>query len=75
MDAQDLGRGLLYLGLLLVLVGGIVLIGHRFLDFGHLPGDIRYESENVRVYVPLGTMVVVSVVLTLLINLLLRLWR
>ena len=75
MDAQDLGRGLLYLGLVLVLVGGIVMVGGRFLDFGHLPGDFRYEGENVRVYVPLGTMIVVSVVLTLLVNLLLRLWR
>lgn len=42
---------------------------------GHLPGDIRYEGENVRVYVPIGTMIVVSLVLTVLINLAMRLWR
>lgn len=75
MDAQDLGRGLLYLGLLLVVIGGVVMVGGRFLDFGNLPGDVRYEGENVRIYAPIGTMIVVSLVLTVLLNLLLRWWR
>ncbi len=33
--------------------------------FGRLPGDIRYESEHVRVYVPIVSMLLVSVVLSL----------
>jgi hypothetical protein len=42
---------------------------------GNLPGDLVYEGQNVRVYVPIATMIVLSVVLTLLLNLVLRLFR
>lgn len=64
---------------LLVVVGGVVVIvvglliySGAFSWFGRLPGDIRYESGSVRVYVPIVSMLLVSVVLTLLFNLLRR---
>ena len=64
---------------LLVVVGGVVVIvvglliySGAFSWFGRLPGDIRYESGTVRVYVPIVSMLLVSVVLTLLFNLLRR---
>jgi hypothetical protein len=76
---EHLGRTLLVLGLFLVVAGGLVWglgrVGALGDWIGHLPGDIRYEGENVRVYVPIGTMIVVSLVLTVLINLAMRLWR
>lgn len=75
MDAPSVGRGLLYAGVALVLLGGVVLGLSRWVDLGSLPGDISYTTDNVRIYVPLGTMLVVSVVLTLLVNLLLRFFR
>jgi hypothetical protein len=37
--------------------------------FGRLPGDIRIESERSRVFIPITSMVILSVVLTVLINL------
>ena len=64
---------------LLVVVGGVVVIVVGLLIyfgalswFGRLPGDIRYESGSVRVYVPIVSMLLVSVVLTLLFTLLRR---
>ena len=75
MDAEGLGRMLLYLGGAFVLLGGVVLLLGRFMDLGSLLGDFAYEGENVRIYVPLGTMLVLSIVLTVLVNLLLRLMR
>lgn len=42
--------------------------------FGRLPGDIRSESENTRVFIPITSMIVVSLVLTVVANLLSR-WR
>jgi hypothetical protein len=75
MDAGTLGRGLVYVGLGLVLLGGLVVLLGRVLNLGNLPGDLVYEGENVRVYVPIATMIVLSVVLTLLLNLVLRLFR
>lgn len=58
-------------GVALVLVGGAVYLGWMSW-FGRLPGDVRIEGERTRVYVPIVTMLVVSIVLTVLLNLLAR---
>ena len=58
-------------GLCLVFVGLLIYTGWLSW-FGRLPGDIRYESENVRVYVPIVSMLLVSLVLSLLFYLLRR---
>jgi len=64
---------------LLVVVGGVfvILIGLLIYSgglgwFGRLPGDIRYESGNVRVYIPIVSMLLISLALTLIFNLLRR---
>ncbi len=73
---ETLGRILLGAGLLLVVAGGLVLLLHRAgLPLGELPGDFSWERGGTRVFVPLGTMLVLSVVLTLLVNLVLRIFR
>ncbi|HSQ23156.1 MAG TPA: DUF2905 domain-containing protein [Pyrinomonadaceae bacterium] len=65
-------------GLLVIIVGvGVVLTGLLIYSgalswFGRLPGDIRYESNNVRIYVPIVSMLLVSLVLSLLFYLLRR---
>lgn len=72
MDSRSLGLLIVGLGLFVVLVGVLVMSG-ALGWFGRLPGDIRVEEENVRVYVPLASMLVVSVLLSLLLYLLRRL--
>ena len=64
---------------LVVVVGGVFIIVVGLLIysgalswFGRLPGDIRYESGSVRVYIPIVSMLLVSIALTLLFNLLRR---
>ena len=65
-------------GLLVIIFGvGAVLTGLLIYSgalswFGRLPGDIRYESDHVRVYVPIVSMLIVSLVLSLLFYLLRR---
>lgn len=67
-------------GLILVAVGlGIALVGLLVWSgalswLGRLPGDIRIERDNVRVYFPITSMILISIVLTLLINLMRRLF-
>jgi hypothetical protein len=75
MDAGTLGRGLVYLGLGIVAIGGLVLALGQVLDLGNLPGDLVYEGDDIQVYAPIGTMIVLSIVLTLVLNLVLRLFR
>jgi hypothetical protein len=56
------GAGLLILGALIRYAPGL------FSWFGNLPGDIRIEGENSSVFIPITSMVVVSVVLTIVVN-------
>jgi hypothetical protein len=67
-----------YVGLL-VIVGGLCVVFAGLLIytgwlswFGHLPGDVRYEGDHVRVYAPIVSMLIVSLVLSLLFYLLRR---
>jgi len=62
------GTLLVALGVGLILVGLLVWSG-SLSWFGRLPGDIRIERETMRVYVPITSMVLVSVVLSLLLYL------
>ena len=67
----ELGRVVLVIGLVLVVVGGLAMAGVR-LPFGRLPGDIAIEGDRGGFYFPIVTMIVVSVVLTVVVNLFLR---
>ena len=64
MEHRTVGGLLVLAGLALVVVGIVAWAG-GLSWFGRLPGDIRIERDNVRVYVPLVSMLIVSVVLTI----------
>jgi hypothetical protein len=73
---NDLGRLLVGLGLVLLVAGGLLLLlGRTGLPLGRLPGDVSYRSKNFSVYFPLGTSIVLSVVLSLVFYLLSRFRR
>lgn len=59
------------LGLLIVVVGVVLVAGNR-VGLGRLPGDLSFGKGNFRVYAPIATSLVISVVLTVLANLFLR---
>jgi len=72
----ELGKALLGLGILLVIVGAALLLAGRFgLPLGRLPGDISYRGKNVSVFFPLGTSILVSVVLSVIFYLISRFRR
>jgi len=64
---RELGLLLVGVGALLA-VAGLLIYWGGFSWFGRLPGDIRYESESARVYIPITTMILISILLTLLLN-------
>jgi hypothetical protein len=73
---QDLGKMLLGLGLLLALIGAAILLAARVgLPLGRLPGDISYKGKDVTFYFPLGTSIVISIVLSAILYLISRLRR
>ncbi len=65
---QDIGRVLLVFGILLAVIGGGLMLFGRF----HLPGDITFKSGNVTLYIPIATSIVLSIILTVVLNLLFR---
>lgn len=74
MDLTALGKGILILGLILVLAGGLIwLLGRAGLPLGRLPGDIRVEREGMSCYVPIASMILVSLFLTIVLNIIIRL--
>jgi hypothetical protein len=64
----ELGRLLAGLGLLLVIVGALLMWAPS-IRLGHLPGDFVIPFKNGRLYLPLGTCLVLSVLLTLVLGL------
>lgn len=73
---NELGKALLGLGLLLAAIGGVLMLASRFgLPLGRLPGDIAYRGKNVSFYFPLGTSIVISIVLSILFYLISHLRR
>ena len=71
---ESLGRLLLIIGGLIA-AGGLLLLLTGRLGLGRLPGDIFVQKERFTFYFPVVTMIIVSIVLTLLINLLGRLFH
>ena len=71
MDSRSLGLLVVVLGVGAVVVGLLMMSG-GLSWFGRLPGDIRVERENVRVYVPIVSMLLVSVVLSVIMYLIRR---
>ena len=67
METREFGSVLLCVGALLV-VAGLVVYWGGVSWFGRLPGDIHYESESTRVHIPISSMILLSILLTLLLN-------
>jgi hypothetical protein len=67
------GKWIMLAGILIVLAGIIIYFFHDKLNWlGRLPGDIRIEKGNTRFYFPIVTMIIISVLLTLFINIIKR---
>lgn len=71
--AREFGRLLTIFGLVMVGVGLLIQFGPSLPLIGKLPGDLRFDWGGFRLYVPLATCLVISVVLSLLLLLFSRL--
>ena len=67
---NDIGKILVLVGLALAAVGGLLWLGGKLPWFGRLPGDIRIDREHFKLYFPLTTCLLISILLTLLFRLL-----
>ncbi len=73
---QGIGKTFLLVGGILVVLGIIlILAGRLHIPFGRLPGDIVIRKQNFVVFVPLLSMLILSVLLTLIVNVILSFFR
>ncbi|MBZ0099946.1 MAG: DUF2905 domain-containing protein, partial [Taibaiella sp.] len=62
---ERFGKTIIIIGILVVVAGVIIwMFGDKLRWLGRLPGDIRIERENFRFYMPITTMIIVSIVLS-----------
>ena len=66
------GWALVVVGVIIVVVGLVFVTGGRIPLLGHLPGDIVIQRDNVTIFIPLGSMLLVSVVVSIVLGLLNR---
>jgi hypothetical protein len=66
---NDIGKILIFCGLVLVAVGLIFLLGPKIPWLGKLPGDITIKKDNFTFYFPLASSIVISILLTILFSL------
>lgn len=69
MNGAEFGKLLILLGAGSILVGLVILILSKWITLGHLPGDIVIKGENGGVYFPIVSCIVVSIVLSVILNL------
>jgi hypothetical protein len=64
---EHIGKALIIIGIILAIAGLIIYFGGNKLNwFGHLPGDINIVRENVRIFIPITTMILLSALLSLI---------
>jgi hypothetical protein len=65
---EPLGRTLVIVGLFITVLGAIMLLTPRVPWLGRLPGDIVIHRDDLTIYIPITTMLIVSVVLSVVLN-------
>jgi hypothetical protein len=66
---SELGRFLIIIGAILVVLGVVLWLSPKIPWLGHLPGDIVIKREKFTLYFPLGTCILLSIILTLILYL------
>jgi hypothetical protein len=70
----NFARLFIFLGLAFLSIGGIAYLLTRLgLPLGRLPGDIRIQGQNVTCFIPIVSMILISIVLTVALNVIIRL--
>jgi len=68
MAIESIGKSLIFFGIILIVIGSLFVLFGKVPWFGRLPGDIVIKREGLTVYFPVATMVLLSLLLTILFN-------
>ncbi len=74
LDMPQIGKMFIFLGVLIIVVGIILVFAGRIPIVGRLPGDIAWKRGNFTLYIPIGTSIVLSVIFTVLLYIISKVW-
>ena len=73
---MELGKSIFFIGSIIAFTGLLIyLFGDKFSWFGNLFGDFKYELKNIKFYVPIASMLLLSIVLSFCINILMKIFK
>lgn len=76
MDLSSVARWIVLTGIGLIVLGGALWLAARSgLPIGRLPGDLHWETNGLTCFFPLASMILLSLLLTLLLNIIVRLFN
>ena len=73
---MEIGKSLIAIGVFISFIGFIFyLFGDKLGFLGHLLGDFKYESKNIKIFLPITSMLIISLFFSLIINIIMRFFR
>jgi hypothetical protein len=72
---QEIGKLLIGVGLVIVMLGVVLVLANRLTWLGRLPGDISFQTDTISCFFPIATSIVLSIIATIVLNLLFRLFN
>lgn len=65
-EYNDIGKMLLYFGIILIILGGIFLLNGRYPFISKIPGNVIIHRKNITFFLPLGICILISIILNLI---------
>ena len=75
MNLESLGKIVLIFAFILLLTGSFLYFFGKVLGIREMPGDIRYKRDGLSVYFPLGASIIISILLTIILNIMFLILR
>ena len=72
---MEIGRIIIFWGIILIIIGVILILGGKFNIFGKLPGDLIIQKESIKIYFPFTSMILISMIGTIAYNLICRIFK
>ncbi|MGM0368136.1 MAG: DUF2905 domain-containing protein [Actinomycetota bacterium] len=72
MNFGNLGKILIFIGIGIVVLGGIIFLFSKIPYAGRLPGDIHIKKDNFSFHFPITTSIIISIILTIILNIIIR---
>ena len=67
---ENLSKYIIYIGVLITVIGAIMFVFSNYLGwFGRTPLDFTYKTDNINIFFPFGSMIIISIILTFIFNL------